>query len=73
MVDTDRRRRRPAYALTIVMALAVLAGAAIMVLDGFIGLGAGWRWYHGALGLVVGGLCVETVRSYVTGTKRVAA
>ena len=55
------------------MALAVVGGAGIMVLDGFIGLGVGWRWYHGVLGLVVGGLCVEMVRSYVTGTKRVAA
>lgn len=60
-------------AVLAVMAPAVVGGAGIMVLDGFIGLGVGWRWYHGVLGLVVGGLCVEMVRSYVTGTKRVAA
>lgn len=55
------------------MALAVLGGAGIMVLDGFIGLGVGWRWYHGLLGLAVGALCVEMLRSYVKATNRVAA
>ncbi|GAA0256847.1 hypothetical protein GCM10010492_67190 [Saccharothrix mutabilis subsp. mutabilis] len=55
-----------------VMAAAVVGGAGIMALGGFIGLGVGWRWYHGVVGLVVGALCVETVRSYVAVTKRVA-
>jgi hypothetical protein len=69
-------RRVPRTVMLVVlagMALAVVGGAGIMVLDGFVGLGVGWRWYHGVLGLVVGGLCVEMVRSYVTAAKRVAA
>ncbi|MER5262190.1 hypothetical protein ABTZ99_08925 [Actinosynnema sp. NPDC002837] len=69
-------RRVPRTVMLVVlagMALAVVGGAGIMVLDGFLGLGVGWRWYHGVLGLVVGGLCVEMVRSYVTAAKRVAA
>jgi hypothetical protein len=55
------------------MTFAVVGGAGIMVLDGFIGLGVGWRWYHGVLGLVVGALFVEMVRSYVMATRRVTA
>lgn len=50
---------------------AVGAGAAVMVVDGFIGLGVGWRWYHGVIGIVVVALLVATVRSYVQATRRV--
>jgi hypothetical protein len=46
--------------------LLVLAGMTFAV-------GVGWRWYHGVLGLVVGALFVEMVRSYVMATRRVTA
>lgn len=52
------------------MLLAVGGGAVIMILDGFVGLGVGWRWYHGVLGLVVIGLLLATIRSYETATRR---
>ncbi|MER5333427.1 hypothetical protein [Micromonospora sp. NPDC002717] len=55
------------------MLLAVGAGAMIMVVDGLVGIGVGWQWYHAVLGLVVIGLLLETIRSYATATKRVAA
>ncbi|WP_447007378.1 hypothetical protein ACRAKI_13300 [Saccharothrix isguenensis] len=55
------------------MTVAAVGGAGIMVLDGFIGLGVGWRWYHGVLGLVVGALSLEVVRAYVVVTRRVTA
>lgn len=54
------------------MLLAVGAGATIMIVDGFVGLGVGWQWYHGVLGLVVIGLLVAMIRSYVVVTRRVA-
>jgi hypothetical protein len=53
------------------MLLAVGGGAGIMVLDGFVGLGVGWRWYHGVLGIVVVGLLLATIRSYEKGTRHV--
>jgi hypothetical protein len=52
------------------MLLAVGGGAGIMVLDGFVGLGVGWRWYHGVLGIVVVGLLLATIRSYEKATRR---
>jgi hypothetical protein len=52
------------------MFLAVAAGAAIMMVDGFIGIGVGWRWYHGLLGLVVIGLQVAMIRSYLKAMRR---
>ncbi|GAA0543715.1 hypothetical protein A8924_5969 [Saccharopolyspora erythraea NRRL 2338] len=55
------------------MSLAVGAGAAIMVVDGLIGLGVGWRWYHGILGILVLGLLVEAIRSYAVVTRRARA
>ncbi|MDA0564234.1 hypothetical protein LG943_07835 [Streptomonospora sp. S1-112] len=47
------------------MLLTVGAGAGIMAADGFFGLGVGWRWYHGVVGLVLLGLMAHTVWSYV--------
>ena len=29
------------------MLLAVGGGAGIMIVDGFVGIGVGWQWYHG--------------------------
>jgi hypothetical protein len=50
--------------------VAVGYGAGVLIVDGFAGVGVGWRWYHGVLGLVVLGLFVETVRSYAMATQR---
>ncbi|WP_433356761.1 hypothetical protein ACQP25_21425 [Microtetraspora malaysiensis] len=55
-----------------VMLPAVGAGAAIMIVDGFVGIGVGWKWYHGVLGIFGIGLFAETCRSYMVGTRRVA-
>ncbi len=52
------------------MLLAVGGGALIMILDGFVGLGVGWQWHHGVLGIVVIGLLLATIRSYETATRR---
>lgn len=57
----------PALAL---MALSVGAGAVVVVLDAFIDLGIGWRWYHGAVGLVAIGLCAALIHSYIKATQR---
>lgn len=46
------------------MLLAVLGGAGIMVVDGFVGVGIGWRWYHGLLGLLAIGLSAAMTRAY---------
>ncbi|MEU0565468.1 hypothetical protein ABZ297_08770 [Nonomuraea sp. NPDC005983] len=54
------------------MLLAVGGGAGIMIVDGFVGIGVGWRWYHAVLGMVVIGLFLEMVRSYAVVTRRVA-
>lgn len=56
-----------------VMLLAVGGGAVIMILDGFVGLGVGWRWYHGVLGMAVLGLLLATIRAYEKATRRRAA
>jgi hypothetical protein len=48
------------------------AGTTIMVLDGFVGLGVGWSWYHGVVGLVASALLVDTTRSYLRATRRPA-
>lgn len=55
-----------------VMLAAVGGGAGIMILDGFVGMGVGWKWYHGVLGIVVIGLFAEMFRSYAKATRRVA-
>jgi hypothetical protein len=63
--------RRVMLPVLVVMLLAVGYGAGIMVVDGFVGIGVGWRWYHGVLGVVVIGLFLEMVRSYAVATRRV--
>lgn len=69
-------RRVPRILMLLVLIgilLAVGAGAMIMIVDGFIGIGVGWQWYHGVLGIVVIGLLLETIRSYAVVTRRVAS
>lgn len=69
---TAAGRRLPRAALLAVLAVMLAAlggGAGIMILDGFVGLGVGWRWYHGIIGLVVAGLAAEMTRSYWTATR----
>lgn len=73
---TSAGRRVPRVLMLLLLAGALLgvgAGAAVMAVDGFVGLGVGWRWYHGILGIVVVGLLVATIRSYAEATRRVAA
>ncbi|WP_106398102.1 hypothetical protein [Actinocorallia populi] len=72
---TAAGRRVPRTLMLLVLAgmlAAVGGGAGIMVVDGFVGIGVGWRWYHGILGLLVIGLLLETVRSYAVATRRAA-
>ncbi|MFC4857099.1 hypothetical protein [Actinophytocola glycyrrhizae] len=69
---TPLGRRVPRTALLVVLAgmlVSVAGGAGIMVLDGFLDVGIGWRWYHGVLGLLAIGLSVETTRAYAAATK----
>ncbi|MEU2635835.1 hypothetical protein ABZ591_14640 [Micromonospora fulviviridis] len=73
---TPLGRRLPRALMLLVLAgmlLAVGGGAGILILDGFVGMGIGWRWYHGVLGIVVIGLLLAMIRSYETATRRHAA
>ncbi|MFC4116281.1 hypothetical protein [Nonomuraea zeae] len=66
-------RRVPRTLMLLVLAgmlPAVGGGAGIMILDGFVGIGVGWRWYHGVLGGLVIGLFLEMTRSYAAVTRR---
>ena len=69
-------RRVPRTLMLLVLAgmlLAVGGGAGIMIMDGFVGIGVGWRWYHGVLGVLVIGLFAEMLRSYAAATRRAAS
>ncbi|MEV0162551.1 hypothetical protein [Nonomuraea fuscirosea] len=55
------------------MTLAVVGGGGIMIVDGFVGIGVGWRWYHGLLGTVAIAVSLEMIRSYVRATRPVPA
>lgn len=69
-----RRVPRPLMLLVLAgMLLAGGSGALIMAVDGFVGIGVGWQWYHGLVGLVAIGLLLETIRSYAKSTRRVPA
>ncbi len=59
-----RVRRTLTLLVLAVLLVAVGYGAGVMIVDGFVGIGVGWRWYHGVLGFVVLGLFLEVVRSY---------
>ncbi|RJL34476.1 hypothetical protein [Bailinhaonella thermotolerans] len=65
-----RAPRRPMLAALGVVLLAVLGGGGVMAVDAFAGLGVGWRWYHGLLGLAAIGLTLEMSRSYARATRR---
>ncbi|MCO5968714.1 hypothetical protein [Actinoallomurus soli] len=70
---TSLGRRLPRKAMLAglaVMLAAVGAGAVIMAVDGFVGMGVGWRWYHGILGIVAAGLVAAMTRSFVVVTRR---
>jgi hypothetical protein len=58
--------RTPALIVLVVLLGTVGYGAGVLIVDGFVGVGVGWRWYHGVLGLVLLGLSLETVRSYAS-------
>ena len=65
-------RRLPRTPVLLVLAVVLAAvgyGTGVMIVDGFIGAGVGWRWYHGVLGVVVLALFLETVRSYAVRTR----
>ncbi|MCP3802152.1 hypothetical protein NLX83_23065 [Allokutzneria sp. A3M-2-11 16] len=47
-----------------VMLLAVGGGAVIMIVDAFVGLGVGWQWHHGVLGMLMIALLLDMTRSY---------
>ncbi|MEU9837164.1 hypothetical protein AB0D67_36980 [Streptosporangium sp. NPDC048047] len=67
-----RAPRTPMLLVLAAMTLAVLGGGGIMALDGFVGIGVGWRWYHGVLGVAAIALSVEMFRSYAAATRRAA-
>lgn len=72
VASVPRRGRAVPRALMLVMltvmTLAVLGGGGVMLVDGFVGIGIGWQWYHGVVGLVAIALCLELFRSYVVTT-----
>ncbi|MFB9903950.1 hypothetical protein [Allokutzneria oryzae] len=68
-------RRVPRTLMLLVLAgmlLAVGGGAGVMILDAFVGIGVGWQWHHGVLGILALGLFLEMTRSYATSTRPVA-
>ncbi len=67
-----RRSRVPVLLGLAGVGVGTGAGTTIMVLDGFIGLGVGWSWYHGVVGLVASALLVATTRSSLRATRRPA-
>ncbi|MFG3257110.1 hypothetical protein [Streptomyces sp. NPDC048172] len=46
-------------------AVGVGAGMVVLIADGFVGFGVGWRWYHGLLGTAVLGLLAAALGSYI--------
>ncbi|MFI7063373.1 hypothetical protein ACIBL3_20490 [Kribbella sp. NPDC050124] len=61
--------RRLMLVVLAIMTLAVLGGGGVMLVDGFVGIGVGWQWYHGVVGLAAIVLSVEMFRSYLTTTR----
>ncbi len=65
-----RLPRTPTLLVLAVVLVAVGYGTGVMIVDGFFGVGVGWRWYHGVLGLVVLGLFLDTVLSHARRVRR---
>lgn len=62
-----RRMPRPLMVLALLgLAVGAGAGAVVFVLDGFIGLGVGWQWPHGVLGIVALAALALMVRAWHT-------
>lgn len=60
-------RRVPRHLMRLALAALVLAavgGGGVMVADGFLGLGVGWQWHHGILGIVVIALVLAMTHSW---------
>lgn len=60
-------RRVPRQLMRLALAALVLAavgGGGIMMADGFLGLGVGWQWHHGVLGIVIVGLVLAMTHSW---------
>lgn len=73
---TPMGRRTPRRLLLLVLAVAVVAigaGAMIVAVHGFVGLGVDWRWYHAIAALVVMALMIATTWSYARATRPAAA
>jgi hypothetical protein len=64
---TSVGRRVPRQLMWLALAALVLAavgGGGIMIVDGFVGLGVGWQWYHGVLGILLIALVLAMTRSW---------
>ncbi|MEU2723691.1 hypothetical protein [Streptomyces smyrnaeus] len=65
VVSVGRRIPRPLMLVALALtSVGVGAGMVVLIVDGFLGLGVGWRWYHGLLGVVVLGLQTAAFWSY---------
>lgn len=70
VAPSGRGLPRTPMLLVLAVVLAALGyGTGVMIVDGFFGVGVGWRWYHGVLGVVVLALFLETVRAYAVRTR----
>ncbi|KGN34212.1 hypothetical protein N802_12600 [Knoellia sinensis KCTC 19936] len=67
VTPAGRRVPRPLMLLALVgMLVGVGAGAGVLVIDGFVGLGVGWQWFHGIAGVVVLAVMGLMTRSWFT-------
>lgn len=65
-VTTVGRRvpRRLMWLALAALVLAAVGGGGIMIVDGFFGLGVGWQWHHGVLGILLIALVLAMTRSW---------
>ncbi|MFF0744306.1 hypothetical protein ACFYVL_28300 [Streptomyces sp. NPDC004111] len=69
-----RRIPRPVLLPALAVAsVGIGAGMVVLVADGLLGLGVGWRWYHALLGLTVLALLALALRSYLRTVRRAPA